>query len=236
MQAANFFKQLRDDFNRLRADLAPRRMVVHAVADGRVQVKDVGTGAVYDQQYARLAGFVMAADDEVLVAEIPIIRPDGVVTSTKVVLGKLQRTAPAQFDAGAPLIGQVYPDGDSTSAATTSSNTSNASYVVARSYTTTRIPDGTYDLLVDVSVMIADSVPGGVDLRVLIGPTASGARTITPPNTANAETMVRHVLLFSDVVVAGGVTVQIQYKRNSGSGTALARNPSISILASRKGI
>lgn len=201
-----------------------RSGIVTAMTSGLVSIRRAGS-AGDEGGYARLLPGIPKVGQRVA-----LIKMGG----AELVLGVISRVAETLLDLGAPIVGQVYIETDSAAAATTTSNTSNSSYVVARSYTWSDLPDGTYDILVDWSLMIADSVPAGVDMRIVMGATNSSPRTLTPPNTANAETTFRHPLLFTGVVVAGGVTIQLQYKRNTGSGTALARNPAMSFHATRK--
>lgn len=201
-----------------------RSGIVTAVSAGLVSIRRAGS-ATDEGGYARLLPGIPKVGQRVALAKMG---------GAELVLGVISRVAETLLDLGAPIVGQVYIETDSAAAATTTSNTSNSAYVVARSFTWSALPDGTYDILVDFSLMIADSVPGAVDMRVVMGATNSTPRTLTPPNTANAETTFRHPLLFTGVVVAGGVTIQLQYKRNTGSGTALARNPAMSFHATRK--
>lgn len=193
---------------------------VTAFSAGRTTIRRAGSTQP-EAGLPRLIPAVPKAGDRVAVAAI-----GGAAT----VLGVISRAAVGLLDLGAPLVGQSYDTGDSASAATTASNTSNTTWETVRSFTWSSLPDGTYDLVVDWSAQFSDSAASSINVRLVVAGANDTTFTISVPTTR--ETL-RYVRTFDDQVVAGGLTVTIQYKRNSGSGTAAARNPAMKLTATR---
>jgi hypothetical protein len=168
-----------------------------------------------------------------LVPGVPSVADDVVgvmVGGAPLILGRVGLSDPDTIDLGVPAIGQTYTSGDSASAATTATNTSTTTYVTARAYTWSTLPDGTYDLVVDWSAQFSDSASGSINVQLIAGVTNDAVFTLSL--TTNRE-VLRFVRRFSAVAVTGGITFTIQYKRDAGSGTASARNPAIMIHATR---
>lgn len=88
-------------------DVSSRRMIADSIEDGMVILRDLASSDLYDEAYPRLAGVLIDPGDEVLVIELPGIGPGS--GSTRVVLGKLQRSEPASIAFEAPLAGGSLP-------------------------------------------------------------------------------------------------------------------------------
>lgn len=217
------------------SDAALRRMVADSVASGRVVLKDLASSELYQEEYPRLAGLAIAPGDEVLVAEIPGVGAGA--GSTRVVLGRLQRTPPAAIPLEAPLIGQVYDEAwDYGASALTASSSDTVNYVSALTASWADLPDGTYRIAYRGDLLAAHSASGAVDLRVVAGVTAGGATDPTAPATVPAELRIAVAGVFSSIVVSGGggISLQLQY-RPGVAGTASARNPTLWASARRIG-
>lgn len=131
-------------------------------------------------------------------------------------------------------VGRAYPLGDSASAATASTNTSNTTYATVRSasFTAAQLPNGTYTIVVAWDAQFSDSVPGSLNLRLTVGSTVDTAFTLS---VTTSRERLGYVRTFSAFAVSGGLTVTVEYKRDSGAGTASARNPRLQVIAVRTG-
>lgn len=204
------------------SDVKLRSAEVTAVASGLVTVQKVGAGTS-EGDYARLIPAVPKTGSRVALAKMG---------GAELVLGVISRVAETLLDLGAPIIGQSYAANVSASAATTATTTSNTTYATVRALTWSDLPDGTYDIFVDWSATFSDSSSGSINFRLKVGSTTDTVFTLGM--TTTRET-IRFARTFSAVVVAGGITITAEYKRDSGSGTASARNPALSVIAIRKG-
>ena len=97
------------------------------------------------------------------------------------------------------------------------------------------LPNGTYDIAVRWDAQFSDTVSAQLNYRANIG--ASTGTTFTL-SVGTARERLGYAQEATGVVVSGGLTVTIEYKRNTGAsaGTAAARNPSLTIHATRVGI
>lgn len=131
-------------------------------------------------------------------------------------------------------VGQVYENGKSQGAADATSTTFvDPTFADAITLTWNAIPDGTYDLVVTFSFLAAHSTGGGVSFRSRVGATSVGGHTITVDSGAVGTLRVENVETYSNVVVAGGVTIKGQYACGTG-GTSYAKNPLLRITAIRR--
>lgn len=199
-----------------------RTGVVSSVDDGLVSIVRPGSTDP-EGGYARLIPKLPEADDRVAVAQ---------VGGSSLVLGVIAAAEVEEIDLGAPLIGQVFPRRSTAAAATTGTNTSNATFVTLRAETVNDIPDGTYDIVVDAGAALVHSGSGSVDLRVSIGAVNGTTYSLS---ITTAREYLRYVWLFNDVAIAGGTTITLAYKLTSGSGTITARNPGVLALFTYKG-
>lgn len=212
---------IRRNISQQAAEVKIRSAAVTAVTAGLVTIRKVGS-ANDEGDYARLIPAVPKVGSRVALARMG---------GAELVLGVISRVAETLIDLGAPVVGQVYATGTSASAATDATNTSNSTYATVRSITWSTIPDGTYDLVVDWSAAFSDSAAGSVNVRLQVGATTDTAFTLS---LTTGRDLLRFARTFSDVVIAGGITITAEYKRSSGSGTASARNPAIGVTATRK--
>ena len=200
-----------------------RTGVVDAIDAGLVSIVRPGSTESEDG-LARIIPKAPAAGDRVAIAN---------VGGSTLVLGVISAAAIDELDLGAPIIGQVFARSSAASAADTTSNTSTSVYVNARSATWADIPDGTYDIEVIAGAAFSHSSSGNPHVRCTAGGingTAFGSLSIT-----STREQLRYAWSFSDVAIAGGVTVALEYKLNGGSGTISARNPSMLALFTFKG-
>lgn len=224
MNATAFAVLLRDHMKAAVTDVAARRMVVDSLDSGMVVVRDIGTGDVYDEPYARLAGTALAPDDECLVLEIPGIGENA--GTTRVVLGRLQRSAPDVIEFEAPISGQIQIAGGDAEGGEVASSSSTSTWVTALTVPWTDLPNGTYRVVTDGSLLAAHSATGNVDLRVSAGASPGGGVSLQVETTVPARTRIAVASVFSSLNVSGGsgVTLTLQYKPSS-AGTAYVRNP-----------
>ena len=137
------------------------------------------------------------------------------------------------IDPGAPLVGQVYHERTSSAAATTTSTTSTSVYATGISLTWSDLPDGTYDITLVGSLLAAHSTSAGVNIGVDCGGSVSANAGVSCPSGANPFTRIERNFTFSDVAVAGGITIKTVYKCAS-TGTASVANPCLQAYAKRK--
>lgn len=201
--------------------LTPFRATVTGVTSGLVSIQRGGDDTDEDAGYPVLATGIPAVDDEVVAIDLG---------GAPLILGVLGTAATNQ-----PRIGDVIPLSFSSSSATAATNTSNATYATVRSVTWTDsdIPDGTYDLTVHWEAQFSDSASGSLNFRPTINGTIDTVQTLS---LTTARERVGYTRSKPGEVISGGLTVTIEYKRDSGTGTASARNPSLLVLARRTGV
>lgn len=197
------------------------RASVTAVSSGLISIQRGGDTTDEDAGYPVIVPGIPGVGDEVVCTNLG---------GAPVVLGMLGNATTNQ-----PQIGQTYTLADSASGATAATNTSNSTYATVRSATWTSgdIPDGTYQLIVSWDAQFSDSASGSLNMRI----TANGAvGTVFTLSVGTARERIAFARTFVGSIVAGGLTVTVEYKRDSGSGTASCRNPRIVVLATRTGV
>lgn len=203
--------------NRQREGLRPFRADVTGITSGLVELQRIGATDDQDAGYPILIPGAVEVGDEIVAFDLG---------GAPVVLGRLGNV-------DTPMIGQLFARSSAASAADTTSNTSTSAYVDARSATWSDIPDGTYDIEVIAGAAFSHLTSGNPHVRCTAGGingTAFGSLSIT-----STREQLRYAWSFSDVAIAGGVTVALEYKLNGGSGTISARNPSLLALFTFKG-
>lgn len=199
----------------------PFRAVVTGQSNGMVQIKrltDSGTGETVLN--ARVAGFDLATDDEVLVIQIPDWPSLG-ARSSYVVLGPLQRATPTSYTAAALKAPGVptYLAPTVSDTPTTASNTSNSAYEVNVTQSVA-LPAGTYTVYAEAGGCFAHSdVNGSVRIHLQVGSDAGTARIVAcAQNTGRSElTIANHATGQS-----GTISVSFEYRPNSSGKTAYA--------------
>jgi hypothetical protein len=197
--------------------------VVTAMSGGRASVRRIGATVAEEEIVCLIARPPVVGDRVALTA----------IGGTTVIAGVLVSSL-SPLDLKAPLVGQIYTLPFSSSSATAATNTSNATYATLRSvaWSSSEIPDGTYDLVVEWDAQFSDSAGGSLNFR----PTVNGVvDTVQTLSVGTARERLGYIREFDAQVVSGGLTVLIEYKRDSGSGTASARNPRMLVFATRKG-
>lgn len=197
------------------------RANVTAVTSGIVSIQRGTDTDDEDAGYPVIVPGVPSVGDEVVCSDLG---------GAPVILGVLGTAATNQ-----PRIGQTLVLPSSASAATVGSNTSNSTYVTLRAetFTDADIPDGTYTIRVSWDAAFSDSASGSVNGRVSLGATVDDPTTLS---LTTARERVGYVRTFTGVAVSGGLTVTVEYKRDSGTGTLSARNPRLLVFATRTGV
>lgn len=199
------------------------RATVTNVSSGLVSIQRGGDTTDEDAGYPVLVPGIPAVDDEVLAVD---------VGGAPLILGILGTAATNQ-----PRIGQTLIKGDSASAATTASTTSDATWSTLRTLTWSALPDGTYDITVRWDAQFSDTASQQLNARANIGGNTGTTYTIA---VGTARERVGYAQEDAGVVVSGGtgLTVTLQYKRNTGAtaGTMAARNPAMTVFATRVGV
>jgi hypothetical protein len=214
-------------------DATARRMRVSAIEDGKVVLTDLASGDVYAQAYPRLVGPAIGIGDEVLVQEVPGIGPGS--GSTRVVLGKLQRTAPSSIAFEVPLAGQPREIADDLGTITEADSSGDTSaYVTALTVAWPDLPDGTYRVVADGSLLAAHTAADRVNLRVMVGGSAGGSVSIPVLSPVPPTTRIAVASTFDAFHVSGGggTTVKLQY-RPGMPGIAYVSNPVLHARAYR---
>lgn len=200
----------------------PFRAVVTGQSNGMVQIKrltDSGTGETVLN--ARVAGFDLATDDEVLVIQIPDWPSLG-ARSSYVVLGPLQRATPTSYTAAALKAPGVptYLAPTVSDTAVTGSNTSNTAYEVNVTQSVVLPATGTYTVYAEAGGCFAHSdANGSVRIHLQVGSDAGTARIV-----ACAQTTGRSELTIANHATgqSGTITVALEYRPNSSGKTAYA--------------
>jgi hypothetical protein len=204
-----------------RESLRLYRATVTDVSGGLVSILRTGDTVDEDAGYPVIVPGIPAVDDEVVCVNLG---------GAPLILGILGTAATNQ-----PRIGQTIVQATTTVSATAGTNTSNTTYATVRSvnWDGSDIPDGTYNLMVDWSAQFSDSASGSINVRLTVGATVDTVFTVGMSTNRERLAFARE---FNGVALTGGVTVTIEYKRNSGTGTATAANPRIVLLATRVGV
>jgi hypothetical protein len=214
-------------------DVTTRRMLVSAIENGKVVLTDLASGAVYDQAYPRLEGPAIGIGDEVLVQEVPGIGAGS--GSTRVVLGKLQRSAPSSIAFDVPLAGQPQEiAGDLASLTEHDSSGDTSAYVTALTVGWPDLPDGTYRIVTDGSLLAAHTAADRVNVRVMAGSTAGDNVSIPVLSAVPPTTRIATGNVFPTIHVTGGggTSLQLQY-RPGVTGIAYVSNPVLHARAYR---
>lgn len=197
------------------------RATVTAVSSGLVTIQRGGDDTASSVPYPVVVPGVPSIGDEVVCGDIG---------GAPVILGVLGTAATNQ-----PRIGSIIPLSFSSSSATAATNTSNSTYATVRSitWTSSDIPNGTYDLTLQWDAQFSDSSGGSLNFRPTVNGVVDTVQTLT---ISTARERVGYTRTFTGQVVSGGLTALIEYKRDSGTGTAACRNPRILVLARRTGV
>lgn len=208
---------IRSGQNRQREGLRPFRAEVTGISGDLIELQRSGASLDEDAGYPLLVPGPVEVGDEVVAIDLG---------GAPLILGRIG-------DVTAPRIGQVFARSSSASGADTASNASTSVFEDALSTVWSDIPDGTYDIEVFAGAAFSNSGTGNLHIRCTAGGingTAFGALSLT-----TSREPIRYTWTFSDVAIAGGITVALEYKLNGGSGTISARNPSIVAFFTFKG-
>lgn len=198
----------------------PFSATVQALSGGMVQIKRLGAATAESQLYARLRGFDLAVNDEVICVTY---------LGVAFVLGKVQRATPSAFSLAGGLIGEVATPGLFRQA--TSDNAANASTSTWLSTISSTItpPAGTWQVEAVFIGRMTHSASGNLDLRIVIGGSASATFTIAAQSGAPGS-LVMHTTQIT--IVSDGSTptaVETDFRANA-AGTV---TPSGSIMVCR---
>ena len=193
-----------------------RRMIVDSVEpDGKVVVREVGTGDVHDEPYLALASpSPYVAGDYVIVGEV---MGRGLDTgSTRVVLGKAGINSAS-----------VISVADSQATSSTPTTSSTATYADAITVTVA-LPAGTWAVAAEGSLLMSHNV-SQASWRIEIDGNASS------PHTLSMVTEERFAAAHRVASVTGGRTIAVKVQfRSFTAGTTSARNPMLSVTAVRQ--
>jgi hypothetical protein len=196
------------------------RAEVTAVTSGLVSIQRGSDTDDEDAGYPCVVPGIPDVGDEVVAV---------MLGGAPVILGILGNAATNQ-----PRIGTTLTKIDSSSAAPVST-TSDATWATLRTLTWSTIPDGTYDIAVSWDGQFSDTVSAQLNYRANIG---AGTGTSFTMAMSTARERVAFTQEAAGVVVTGGLTVVLQFKRNTGAsaGTASGRNPRMTVFAMRTGV
>ena len=212
---------LRERESRRAESLRLFRATVTDVTGGLVSIQRGSDDDDEDAGYPCIVSGIPAVGDEIVAIDLG---------GAPLILGVLGNAATNQ-----PRIGDVIPLSFSSSSSTAATNTSNSVYATLREITWTddEIPDGTYDLTLNWDAQFSDTSAGSLNFR----PTVNGAvDTVQTLSITAARERIGYTRSYLAQVISGGLTILIEYKRDSGSGTAAARNPRLLLLARRIGV
>lgn len=204
-------------------DVRPFRAIVIGQSSGMVQIRRIHSTTGETALRARVVGFDLATNDEVLC--VPMA--DGI----PVVIGKVQRSTAASLglSAGLKSLNTPYLDTAIANSATTGSTTDTNNYSVNVTMSLV-LPTGTWTVFAWGTGVYAHSVANGiVRVHMQVGSDAGTAMTsacaIDPGRTAIAV----HNAASAQT---GTITVAMEYRPNA-TGTAYAGGGSLTALAVR---
>ena len=201
----------------------PFRAIVTGQSSGMVQLRRIHATTGETALRARVVGFDLATDDEVLC--LPMA--DGI----PVVVGKIQRAAAvsAGLSAGVTSLNTPYHFMANQNSADTASSTDTSNYVTTLTSDLV-LPTGTWTVRVISSQMLSHSVSGNVvRAQTRIGGTAGTNLSAAVPIDPIRSTLVTQAVRTGQ---SGTVACDAQYRPNA-SGTAYSGGGTLFMIAFR---
>ena len=242
--ARDFYQGLRQSWYNLIDTVRPWRAKVNASSSGLTTVKPDITGTALDEQFARIAGFKLSPDDEVMVL------PFG---GSHIVVGEIERAIPASRTLDAPLVIEggltatgvtssgvlsatdivgtsfnspfIHTEAQSASDAASTTNTATYSEALVDPIT---LPAGTWTVYAIGSVALTHSAGGTANMLIDINGDNGTARAVAAHATVHQHIASEHILSSQ----SGTINVKVKFK-SSTAGTTAARNPWLLVMAKR---
>lgn len=217
MSAERAVEKIIAAINKRIAGIAPFRAVVSSLSAGKVLIIRQGAATADTQAYARLAGFDLAVNDEVLCVNL---------SGQAIVLGKIQRAAPSNL--AVPMLNTPVIKIDRNNTNFTNTDTVNDADAGS---TTIVLPAGTWTIYAMGSAVCFHSAVADFQVKVSINADVGASSTLATGSAAGDRVTINPVHSVAGIG-SGTITCKLVF-HSATAGTMTVDTSSLFVIATR---